>query len=73
MLHLAPALVRLERAAIGPQPPLADLVAHGVRALSPTGVLGDPSGATAEAGRQLFDELAHQLVGAVAAAISEWG
>ena len=54
MLHLAPHEVRMERAVAGNLEPIdrlmPALVADGVRAVSPTGVLGDPCGATAEAG-----------------------
>jgi creatinine amidohydrolase len=37
----------------------------GVRAVSPTGVLGDPTGATAEEGKALLDKLTGQLVSQV--------
>lgn len=67
MLALAPELVRPERAVAGPTPTLAELVEHGVAALSGSGVLGDPSGATAEEGRRLMAKLADQLVDAVVA------
>lgn len=54
MLHLAPERVALDRAAAGPTTPVADLlptlVAGGVRAVSATGVLGDPAGASAAEG-----------------------
>lgn len=67
LLHLAPELVRLERAVAGPRPPLAELVRHGVRALSPSGVLGDPAGASAREGAALLAALVDDLTGAVAA------
>ena len=54
LLHLAPELVRLAEAAPGPAPALADLVRRGVRAHSPTGVLGDPAGASAAEGAALL-------------------
>ncbi len=58
LLHLAPHAVALDRAAAGDVRPvgqiLPDLVARGVRAVSPSGVLGDPRGATAEEGRTLL-------------------
>ncbi len=38
----------------------------GIAALSSTGVLGDPSGATAAAGRAIFDALADELAGWIA-------
>ncbi len=65
LLHLAPDVVDIAAAVAGPQPALAELVDHGVRALSPTGVLGDPTRASAEDGHRLFAELAEQLVRAV--------
>jgi creatinine amidohydrolase len=66
MLALAPEEVRLDRAVAGPVPAIAELVRAGVQPLSPSGVLGDPTRASVEEGRRLFDELAAQLVGAVA-------
>ena len=51
--------------------PIADLLprlrADGVRAVSPTGVLGDPAGATAAEGAALLADLAQRLVTAAAA------
>jgi creatinine amidohydrolase len=41
------------------------LRAGGVRAVTPTGVLGDPTGATAAAGRELLDRLTADLVSMV--------
>ena len=38
----------------------------GIAALSSTGVLGDPAGATAEAGQAIFDALADELAGWIA-------
>jgi creatinine amidohydrolase len=40
--------------------------AEGIAALSPTGVLGDPAGSTAEAGQAIFDALAEELTGWIA-------
>ncbi|MES5820516.1 mycofactocin biosynthesis peptidyl-dipeptidase MftE [Streptomyces sp. RG80] len=61
MLHLAPDRVRLDAALAGDTRPLAvllpDLIAHGVRAVSPSGVLGDPAGASAEEGRRALDAM----------------
>lgn len=58
LLHLAPWLVRRDRAEVGNTRPIAellpDLVAHGVRPMSPNGVLGDPTRATAKEGAELF-------------------
>lgn len=68
MLALAPGEVRAERRASGPTPSTADLVRHGVQPLSETGVLGDPTDATAEHGLELFESLAVHL----AAAVHDW-
>lgn len=61
LLHLAPLLVRLEQAEAGNTRPvlelLPELVAHGVRQQSPNGVLGDPAGATAAEGAELFQKM----------------
>lgn len=61
MLHLAPEKVRMDKATPGQLASLEKmlplLMAKGVRAASPTGVLGDPTTATAETGRQMMDQL----------------
>jgi mycofactocin precursor peptide peptidase len=65
MLALAPDDVRLDAAAAGDTRPLAeilsDLGAHGVRQVSPNGVLGDPAGASAAEGEQLLSLLVVNL------------
>ena len=72
LLHLEPSVVRAHLAAPGRTEPVGELadrlVAEGVRSVSPTGVLGDPTGATAELGRRTFDDLVDQLV----VAVSSW-
>jgi mycofactocin system creatininase family protein len=72
MLHLAPERVRLDAAVAGDTRPLAvllpELMAHGVRAVSPTGVLGDPAGASAEEGRRALDG----MVAATVRRITAW-
>lgn len=69
LLAVHPERVRTERAEPGNSAPLeqlwAQLRAGGVAAVSANGVLGDPTGASAEAGRRLLDELAQDLVTAV--------
>lgn len=67
MLAIAPDQVRPDRSEAGPvpTPEMSDLVRHGVRALSPNGVLGDPAGADASEGAHLFDQLVEQLGRAV--------
>ena len=71
LLALVPGKVAVERAIPGDARPISDLMPllrhGGVKAVSPSGVLGDPSGATAEEGRLLLDELVGQLVAAVVA------
>lgn len=61
MLHLRPATVRLDQAEAGNTAPIAQLmpylVAGGVRSVSLNGVLGDPTGASAEEGRRLFTDI----------------
>jgi mycofactocin system creatininase family protein len=65
MLALAPGYVRLDQAARGETRPLADLMpelrARGVRPISPNGVLGDPSGASAAEGERLLAQLVADL------------
>lgn len=71
LLVLAPALVRVDALAPGECAPLAQLMprlrAHGVRAVSPSGVLGDPTGATPEEGRRLLGVLTDRLTAALEA------
>jgi creatinine amidohydrolase len=61
MLHLTPDRVNMARAAPGNIAPLEELlpvlVVDGVRAVSPSGVLGDPTAATAEAGRRVLQTM----------------
>lgn len=61
LLHLAPELVRLDMAEAGATAPVATLLdqmmAGGVQAVAPNGVLGDPTGASAAEGGRLLDDL----------------
>ncbi len=72
LLHLAPEAVRTDRSVPGVTAPIGDLLprlrAEGVRAVSPTGVLGDPAGASAAEGERLLAGLA----GGLAAAVARW-
>jgi creatinine amidohydrolase len=72
MLAIAPDSVRVREAEAGRTEPLVDLIdelrAGGVRAVSPNGVLGDPSGATAGHGRAVLTRLIIDLVSSV----DEW-
>jgi len=71
LLALNPAAVRLDAAEAGDGRPLAELLplleSSGVAAVSPNGVLGDPTGATAAEGAALLDELAADLLAWVSA------
>lgn len=66
MLHLAPWSVHLDRAIPGCRTPAAQLLpvlrSQGVRAVSPSGVLGDPTGASAEEGHSVFDGMVRQAL-----------
>lgn len=66
MLHLRPASVRLDRAAPGETRSLAEilpqLMSGGVGAVSPNGVLGDPTGATAEHGADVLASMVRDIV-----------
>ena len=77
MLALHPELVAAERARPGDVRPLTaiagDLRRGGVRAVSPDGVLGDPTGANAEAGAANPRPVDRQLVTSVAAALAGCG
>jgi mycofactocin system creatininase family protein len=70
-LHLHPEHVALDRAEPGDTRPLAEVLpalrAGGVAAVSPNGILGDPTGASAGAGAQVLADLVTSLVDQVAA------
>lgn len=61
MLHLAPSRVDMTVAEVGNTLPVGQLMPmlreHGVRALSPSGVLGDPRSASAAEGHRLLGEI----------------
>ncbi|HEX3947634.1 MAG TPA: mycofactocin biosynthesis peptidyl-dipeptidase MftE [Acidimicrobiales bacterium] len=75
-LALAPELVHLDRATAGDTRPLVELLpalrSGGVAAVSPSGVLGDPAGASADRGLALLDQLAADLARAVAGWRQGW-
>ena len=66
LLHLSPDIVRVDEIRAGNTDPLADLMprlrAGGVRAVSDSGVLGDPTTATADHGARLFTEMVDDCV-----------
>jgi creatinine amidohydrolase len=72
MLALDPAVVRPERARRGNTTPLAELMpamrAGSVRAVSPSGVLGDPTGASAAEGHDVLTA----ITAALTAALARW-
>jgi mycofactocin precursor peptide peptidase len=61
MLHLRPDAVRLDRAEAGNTQPLTAILpammAGGVAAVSPNGVLGDPAGASAAEGERVLEAM----------------
>lgn len=65
MLAIDPGLVRLERAAAGPDTTIDELREHGVRRVSPTGVLGDPEGASGSEGERLIVRFVEDLIHAI--------
>ncbi|MCS5719951.1 mycofactocin biosynthesis peptidyl-dipeptidase MftE [Herbiconiux sp. CPCC 205763] len=71
MLHLAPTAVRLPLPGAGNTAPMTELLpllaAGGVAAVSESGILGDPSGATAAEGAALFDAMVTDALRRVAA------
>jgi creatinine amidohydrolase len=72
MLAIAPELVVRGRVEVGRTEHITDLIADlrsgGVRAVSPNGVLGDPTSANAAHGRSLLTRLTIDLV----AVVDEW-
>jgi len=70
-LLLRPDVVRTDRAVAGDTRPVAALMpllrSGGVRAVTATGVLGDPTTASARAGREVFTALVADLMAQVAA------
>jgi creatinine amidohydrolase len=66
MLHLDPHRVDLARAVKGNMAPLEDvlpmLASRGVRSLSRSGVLGDPTGANAEEGDRIFASMVDGVI-----------
>jgi creatinine amidohydrolase len=65
-LALRPAVVHMDRAVVGDVRPLSDVLPllrdGGVRAVTATGVLGDPTGATPGEGEALLEELTAALI-----------
>lgn len=68
MLALAPEAVRLEDARSGYAGSASAAFSAGLRVMSPTGIVGDPTGASADEGFALLDALAADLI----ASVSGW-
>ena len=62
MLAIDPGLVRFELAEAGPDASIDELRAKGVKAVSPTGVLGDPGGASGGEGERFITTFVEDLV-----------
>lgn len=77
MLHIAPGSVDMSRAVAGAtgtaEELLAPMRAGGVRSVSPTGVLGDPTTATADHGRAVFTMWAASLSRRLDSLAAQWG
>lgn len=69
LLALCPEVVDLDRAEPGVTSPLAEILpalrTGGLRSVTPNGVLGDPTGASAEEGRELLDQCVADLAALV--------
>ena len=65
MLLIDPDQVDTASMETGPTPSHAALAEHGVQELSPTGVLGDPHGATAAEGEEWLTKWTTDLVTAI--------
>jgi mycofactocin system creatininase family protein len=66
LLHISPGDVRTDRWLAGNRSPLPELLPSmrrgGVEAVSPVGVLGDPTTATAAEGKRIFSEMVDDCV-----------
>jgi creatinine amidohydrolase len=62
MLAIDPGLVRLELAERGADATIAELRDRGVRAVSDSGVLGDPDGASGREGERFITSFVADLV-----------
>lgn len=74
LLALAPEMVRLDRAEPGVTTPLPELLedlrSGGLASVTPNGVLGDPTGASADEGRTVLDSWATDLLATITAALT---
>jgi mycofactocin precursor peptide peptidase len=69
MLSIDPEVVRMDLAVPGNTEPISkilpEIIGGGISAVSENGVLGDPTGATAESGRSILASLSNDLIVAV--------
>ena len=76
MLWLEPSTVQLDRAEPGVTEPWSEIgrrvIEHGFAAVSANCVLGDPIGASAEEGEQLFADLVDRLADELAPIVARW-
>ena len=67
MLHLRPEFVRLDRAEVGNTQPLSQILpvmlTGGIAAVSPNGVLGDPTEASADEGERVLEAMVVDVLG----------
>ncbi|WP_235036203.1 mycofactocin biosynthesis peptidyl-dipeptidase MftE [Arthrobacter sp. 18067] len=75
MLHLRPDTVRLERSRAGNMGLLPDILpqlkAEGISAVSPSGVLGDPTGASAAEGRRSLEQMAENALRRISEGVTD--
>ena len=75
MLHIAPTSVDLTRAVVGNTEPLRailfSMATNGVRSASPSGILGDPTGATAAEGMTLLDSMITDVTQRISYAVAD--
>ena len=76
MLAIANEVVRMELAEVGSMSPIANIIdklrTHGIGAVSPNGILGDPRTASTEHGRALLALLTAQLIDHVEHETATW-
>jgi creatinine amidohydrolase len=71
LLHLAPAHVEPEKAVDEPDRTLGRVLLYPMPVVTSSGVVGTPSNATPQRGKELFDQLVHAMVELLTAARSE--
>jgi creatinine amidohydrolase len=76
MLHIAPSVVRMGRIVVGNTSAAGDIMDEmrrgGVRSVSDNGILGDPTRATPDDGREIFAKYCASLRAMYDAIVSKW-